>query len=301
MAEQLEILPSHKINSAKWNACVLGSSNSLIYAHCSYLNHLAGDWHGIVVDDYVAVMPVPWRKKFGIRYTYDVPFIQQLGWFQQEKIMNVSLFTKKLFEFIKYGDYTFNFQNHAEVKNVSSCTNYILDLSHNYDALKINFSLDVANNIKKAYRHELKYSAGNYNIAIDLYKKLYEQRTPHVKAVDYENFKKLCKVFGQANVLTRNVYNNTNELLATSLLLKDEKRLYNIMNSTTEQGRKMEANYFLFDNMLKEFSNSNFLFDFEGSDIPGVKSFYEKFGAVNQPYSRLHFNHLSFPLNLLKR
>jgi hypothetical protein len=68
--------------------------------------------------------------------------------------------------------------------------------------------------------------------------------------------------------------------------------LYNLMNSTTNAGRKTGANHFLFDEIFKEFAASNLVFDFEGSDIPGVKIFYEKFGAANQPYYRLHFNKL---------
>jgi len=73
------------------------------------------------------------------------------------------------------------------------------------------------------------------------------------------------------------------------------------MNSTTAAGRKTEANHFLFDNIFKEFAGSQLIFDFEGSDIAGVKSFYEKFGVINQLYYKLHFNHLPFPLNKLKR
>jgi hypothetical protein len=73
------------------------------------------------------------------------------------------------------------------------------------------------------------------------------------------------------------------------------------MNSTTEAGRKMEANHFLLNSILQQFAGSNLIFDFEGSDIPGVKIFYEKFGAVNQRYYKMHFNQFPFPLNLLKR
>jgi hypothetical protein len=72
------------------------------------------------------------------------------------------------------------------------------------------------------------------------------------------------------------------------------------MNCTTLEGRKTEANHFLFDSILKEFAGSSLLFDFEGSDISGVKNFYEKFGTTNQPYCKLHFNNLPKVIKWIK-
>jgi len=298
MQATIEILPSHKMDIAKWDACVCNSNNGLIYATSVYLNFMSDDWNGIVVNNYDCVMPIPWRKKFGIRYCYDVPFAQQLGWFSQYEKSNESLMLETFFSFIKYGDYAFNFLN-GKIQNAFSCNNYVLDLSQQYDTIQKKFSNDLINNLKKAYKEELFYAIGNYDTAIELFKDLYRKRILHVSENDFENFKKLCAHLKESNnVIVRNVCNAKNELLATALLLKDEKRLYNMMNSTTVEGRKTEANHFLFDNILKEFVNNNLLFDFEGSDIPGVKSFYEKFGSSNQPYYKLHFNHLN---RLIKR
>ncbi|HXL58697.1 MAG TPA: hypothetical protein VN958_20685 [Chitinophagaceae bacterium] len=302
MSSAVEIIPSHQINKSKWDACICSSSNALIYATSFYLDHMADNWHGIVVSDYDCVMPLPWRKKFGIKYCYDIPFIQQLGWFEQHQINNLLLLIKKFFGFYSYGDYAFNFHNTQKITNASICSNYVLDLSKSYNRLKENYNTDLIYNLKKAYKQELTYSHGEYNTAIDLYKDLYKQRMLHVSDKDFKNLRLLCSYLSKSNnVVVRNILNVKNELLAIALLLKDEKRLYNMMNSTTEGGRKTEANHFLFDSIFKEFSESNLLFDFEGSDIPGIKNFYEKFGAVNQPYYKLYFNHLPFPFNILKR
>ncbi len=301
MSSSVEIILSHKINKSKWDACIHNSSNGLIYATSVYLDHMTDDWHGIIVNDYDCVMPLPWRRKFGIKYCYHVPFIQQLGWFKQLQINDELLLFEKMFHFLKYGDYYFNFQN-TDVANTLLCSNYVLDLSQQYNIISQGYNTDLINNLKKAYRQELIYSTGDYNAAIDLYKNLYQQRTPHVSDKDLENFRSLCgNLFQSKSVIVRNASNTKNELLATALLLRDEKRLYNMMNSITPEGRKKEANHFLFDSIFKEFAGSNLLFDFEGSDIPGIKSFYKKFGSVNQPYYKLHFNHLPFPLNILKR
>ena len=94
---------------------------------------------------------------------------------------------------------------------------------------------------------------------------------------------------------------NNNELLATVLLIKDERRLYNLMMAATQNARQQSAGAFLYDELIKEFSHSGMMLDFEGSDIPGIEFFYKGFGAVNQPYFKTHINNLGFPLRLFKR
>ncbi len=89
--------------------------------------------------------------------------------------------------------------------------------------------------------------------------------------------------------------------MATSLLLRDEKRLYNMMNTTTLAGRKKESNHFLLNAIIEEFSGQDLVFDFEGSDLPGVKSFYESFGPINQPYYKIKYNQLPSLVRLLKK
>jgi hypothetical protein len=300
-APHIDIIPSHKIDKQKWDECIINSSNSLIYAHSFYLDNMSDNWDGIVMNDYETVMPVCQRKKFGIKYVYDVPFIQQLGWFSKNDIEDGTMLLDTLFRFCKYGDYAFNYQNKISTDHFL-CNNYILRLSGTYENLQNKYSADLNNNLKKTIKENLTYKNENIETAIELYKTLYNQRFQHVSENDFDNFLNIAKnLEKKQNAFARKIANEKNELLAVALLLKDEKRIYNLMNSTSNAGRKLSANHFLFDNILKEFSGTNFIFDFEGSDIEGIKKFYENFGAINQPYYKIHFNHLAFPLKLLKR
>ena len=111
---ELEVLPSANIDRQKWDDCIKHAANSLIYATSVYLDHMADNWDGIVAEDYKFVMPVPWRKKLGVRYCYDVPFVQQLGIFggtlHEEEI---NIFKNQLPRLCRYGDYSFNYTNVA--------------------------------------------------------------------------------------------------------------------------------------------------------------------------------------------
>ena len=57
------------------------------------------------------------------------------------------------------------------------------------------------------------------------------------------------------------------------------------MNAVTDAGRKQAALHFLFDNIIRKFQGQAAVFDFEGSEIPGIRAFFESFGAKNEPYT----------------
>jgi hypothetical protein len=278
MNSHIRVIPAKDIDRLRWDNCIASSPNSIIYVYSFYLDYMAHNWSGIVAGDYEAVMPVPWRKKFGIRYTYDVPFIQQLGWYiSKGSDVNPQTLLKSLFQFVKYGSYSFNHGNKIQTKGTSLCNNYVIPLSATYEAISANYSSNVVNNLKRAGR---------------------------LNESDYLNFTALCKALHSMQmVFARKVVDEkSGEILSSGLFLRDERRIYNMMPCTSAEGRKAGAGHFLTDGVLREFAESGLTFDFEGSDIEGIKLFYESFGAVNQPYLRMEkFNHLPLPLNLLKR
>lgn len=302
MPDSIEIIPSHLIDRSRWDACIRYSRNGLIYATSAYMDCMADNWYGIVAGDYDCVMPVPWRKKMGVRYCYHVPFVQQLGWFPLRSVEDPFLLVKKLFSVCRYGDYSFNYENALPLNNALPNHNYILRLYQTYDQLQENYRQDLSRNLKKASRAELHYSQEHADTAIGLYKELYHHRLTHFPATAFDNFRRFCAGLQMHDkVIVRKVTGPANELHAIALLIRDERRLYNIMNSTTDTGRKSEANHILFDCIFREFSESGLIFDFEGSDIPGIKAFYEKFGGLNQPYHTLHFNHLPWIIKWIKK
>ncbi len=303
MLKNIQILSADKINQSKWDQCINNASNGLIYSRYDYLDIMCDNWHGLVINDYDAVMALPWRKKFGIRYLYQPAFIQQLGLIGEYENV-VEEIIPLIHSFSKYGDILFNFANVDIISrlNVSQRVNLVIDLSKDYEAIYSDFRKDLINNLRKSEKERLHISTEeNINLAINMYKHLYKQRMKNLTDDEYLRFERLCFLLQQKNMcFTRTVKDEAENTLAIGLFLKDEKRIYNLMNSTTDEGRTKEANHFLLAQVITEFSGSDMLFDFEGSDIPGVKSFYEKFGAVDQPYFYYHYNKLPKLLRLIK-
>ena len=285
----INIILSNKIDAVKWDACIAINDSGLIYAQYNYLNTICTNWSGLVIGDYQAIMPLPWRKKFGITYFYAPAFMQQLG-----LIGNIDAISlKELFKSIKlvanFGDLLFNYKNESIICNqfYYSKNNYTIQLLQGYQSIASKYSKDLVQNLQKAEKYNFTYlHETNISNAIELFQLYYGNRFKHITALDFKNIEALCLQYQeQQQCIIRTIKDNlTQQTLATALLLKDNKRLYLLMNTTLNDGRKLSANHLLIDRILHEFSGQNLLFDFEGSNLDGVKTFYENYHPANQPY-----------------
>jgi Acetyltransferase (GNAT) domain len=300
-------LTYQQIDKQKWDACIRGSLNRLIYARSFYLDHMAEHWDALVLNDYEAVMPLIWKKKWGISYLYQPAFLQQGGIFYRNEIADSILqsFVDNAFAHFKFAEITLNYTNKpAARKNASTIqrNNFLLSLVPAYEDIYKSFSGGTIKNIKRAANRDLKYQyQGDYLPILKLYKQLYGDRLPGFVQTDYRNFSRICKLLaGQNNLVVRTVTNNQNEIIAGLIILIDNNRLYNMVSCVTPEGRKEEANYFLYNGLIKEFSKSQYLLDFEGSDIKGIADFYKGFAPYNEPYPFIKMNKLPLLIRIFK-
>ena len=302
---KFDIIPSQEIDAGKWNNCIINCEANRIYANHNYLQHLADNWSGLVMNDYAAVMPIVWRKKWGIRYVYDAPFIQQLGLFGTYDSDDLKQAIDTTMGYIQYGDLYFNNTNPVPpiLPSAKAATNLIIPLHIGYDIIRQGYNDHLKTKLRKASGQQLQYAiSDNIKLAVNTYQQLYANRFPSVTPVHYQRLKAIAKqLFNSQQCFIRSVLDKENKLLAVALFFKDENRIYNMLPSTTEQGRKASAMHFLIDNVILEFASKSLTLDFEGSNVPGIKSFYQSFGAVNEPYYYLHYNHLPKPFRWLKR
>lgn len=301
----IEIVSSKNIDKTKWNACLQKAHNKMIYAQFDYLQGLADNWLGVVVNDYEAIMPIPFRKKWGIQYCYDAPFVQQLGLFGNDDEQLLKEVINTITKSIRYGDLFFNFENKVAnvLESVRTASNYVLPLSDDYKTIYNGYSQHLQTKLKKAGKNKLVFQINsNVNKAVFLFQSLYSARLPQIKKRDFERLKNLAQEFVVLNqCFVAFVFDQKSSIAATALIFKDENRIYNILPSTTTEGRKGNAMHFLLDNLIQQYAGNRMILDFEGSDISGIKAFYQSFGAINQPFFHYHFNHLSIPLKLLKK
>ncbi len=306
----LNYITYKKIDKTKWDDCIKKSINGLIYAESVYLDHMSANWDALVLDDYEAVMPLTWKSKWGIQYLYQPAFIQQGGIFFKTKL-SVTIkrsFLESAYTYFRFAELTVNYMNSIDWKKpdleITMRNNYILQLGSGYKNIYSGFNSYIKQRLNRLKKFSMVYKNSNNPFeTIELYKELYNSRMGKLSVKDYNQFGKLCKYLQKNNrVVIRQVYDNEeNELLASVLLLKDDHRIYNIISCIKPKGKKLLANYFLYNEVIKEFSEEDIILDFEGSDIPGVSYFYNKFTDNNQQYSFLKFNRLPSLIKLLKR
>ncbi|VAW26447.1 hypothetical protein MNBD_BACTEROID04-1052, partial [hydrothermal vent metagenome] len=52
----------NQIDIVKYDTCITKSINTRVYANSWYLDIVADNWDVLVLNDYEAVMPLPWRS-----------------------------------------------------------------------------------------------------------------------------------------------------------------------------------------------------------------------------------------------
>lgn len=306
MLQQIQILDAAQINPEKWDDCLAKSSNELIYAHYHYLSLLCDNWAGLIIGDYETILPLPWRKKFGIKYFYAPPFIQQLGCFGNLSVLPTKSIWTAINNFAKYGDLFLNFANAFLLEGIefTQKKNFVLNLNEIYPNIYKNYHSDLVKNLAKANKQPLLYSEDlPIESAIQLFKTNYEDRFPEYSNRDFFQFQQVCIKFSILNkCITRTIFSESNkEVLATAILFRSEKRIYLIMNATNPKGRLIAANHYLIDQIIQEFSEEEILLDFEGSETKDIQSFYENFLPKNQPYFHIKINQLPFLVNLIRK
>lgn len=155
MAEPFNIqyIIRDKIDTAKWDKCIDTSGNGLIYAYSFYLDHMAKQWDGLVLNDYEAVMPLTWNKKYGIAYLYQPFLAAQLGAFGKNiSTEMLEAFLNAIPSQFKYWDFYLNHKNVFALKDFQlyQRNNYVLDLNKPYEELHKNYRENILRNIKRA-------------------------------------------------------------------------------------------------------------------------------------------------------
>ena len=146
-------------------------------------------------------MPIPWRKKWGIRYAYVPTFMQQQGFTGELNKSVLAIATEILCKWISYGDFQYNFSNTELIPllpNLIERTNQKINLNNKYTDLYQNYSADAKRNIQQAAK-EIFQIETTWNEEIwDLF---YQQmKYPHApNRQEIQQFKNACQLFSQTN------------------------------------------------------------------------------------------------------
>lgn len=302
----IQLIKHADLDQQKWNDCITQSSNGLVYAYAWYLDAMTADqWDTLVLNDYEAVMPLTWNKKYGVNYLYQPFFCASLGVFSKQAITKelLSNFLHAIPQRFKYIDIYLNQQNLFAVDGFpfTERINYVLQLNESYENISSKYRTNLKRNIRKAEESKL---IVRDDVAIKDILSLAKETMQRVSPITDEQVSRFETVFSAATQLatteTIGIYSQRNELLASAAFIHSHNRWYYILVGNHPNGKTLGASHYLIDRFIHKHAASNDLLDFEGSDIRNLAFFYSSYGAVEEKYPALRMNRLPKFLRWLK-
>jgi len=269
------------------------------------LDSVCPNWEALVLDDYLAIMPLTGRKKFVFSYLFQPFFTQQLGVFSKLDITQELLeeFIQAIPTHFRYVEIQLN--EHNQILNpafkVKKSKNFLLNLNKPYPKLQKGFNDQAKRNLKKARKHELEIKSISYQDVVSFYRQHKGRVTSGVGEQDYTRLLHLLtQAWEKKKLISKGVFNSNGELVASGVFLVFRSRILFLLGTSSESGRESGAMHFLFDHLILQFAGHGMTFDFEGSENPGIARFYKSFGAEKVHYYRLKINRLPWIIRLLK-
>ena len=275
----------------KYNNCIENSIQSRIYAFSWYLDIIADNWDVLVQDDYEAVMPVPWKQKYFIKYVTQPFFCQQLGVFSKHEISNevIRNFIKEIPNKFFRISLQLNAENSIDSERLVKKNNYVLALNKTSEVLIAGFSNNRKRDLKKAIASSLIIDE---DISVKEFFKFYLLNDKYYDK--HNSIKNVLENILQIKNGSLKLYGirSNGVLISCVLLLDDMKRVTYLVPVHNNLSKKNGAMTLLITTIIKKYQNSDYILDFEGSMVKGVASFYKSFGAEKEVYSLLAYYNL---------
>lgn len=302
----IKLIERKNIDDKRWNGCVHFALSAPPYGYTWYLDNVCEDWLGLVVGNYKMVMPIVLGKKFGITYTHQPFFTQQLGIYGDIPLgqETIDSFFAAIPSHVKYLEMSLNESNFAPSKGtITERHNYLLNLKPSHEEILAHYSGNILRKIKKAKKESLKI---NTQLSPEVFADFYREHTaPKIDGFEDKHYYMMMRIIYKAmhhNMgFLVGIEDENNELVAANFLISHPQRLINLMPTSSPLGNKKGAMAFLLDYLIQTNSGQHKYLDFEGSMIEGVANFYKGFGGKKTNYYHVKMNHLPKFLRIFKR
>jgi hypothetical protein len=240
-----------------------------------YLDAVSEHWDALVMGDYEAVMPLPWKKKFGLRYIIQPVFLKTISIYGEKlNRINHKQFFKAIPSKFVYINLLVDYPDYASRKGV---VQYV-DLRE-----PVNYNKSTRKNLRKAQRNNLLAENAKNNEFL----KAIENSN---KAYFTDTIKNACSKMLANEMIVKHsnfikVLDEFDNVISFVWLLNFKGRLTLIASDTTESGKQLAAKFFEQDYVIQHFKKKHHTLDFAGSILPGVRSFNLGFGAKEYEYT----------------
>ena len=280
----IHFVKRNQIDEEKYNYCISNSLQNRIYAYSWYLDIVADNWSVLILNDYEAVMPLPFKKKYLIPYISQPFFTQQLGLFSKEKITGNTFqeFMRNIpRKFLKIA-LQFNSENNFLKENVITKSNFTLLLDKEYKVIYKDFSKGRKHAVQQGLKNQFTIEEIPFSELLVLSKENYSFK--EIKENEYSKLSKLVEVLKRKNKTKIIGVKVNGALIGGSVFLLDSKRIVYLFSALSQEGKEKQVASLLLNTIIEEYASTNKILDFEGSQLPGIKTFFKSFGAKEESY-----------------
>ena len=163
--------------------------------------------------------------------------------------------------------------------------NYILHLNRPYELLYKGYNKLRKRSVKKAQKLKLQIEeVDNARSLIDLFKKN-KGTVLNREEREYELLNQLIlKGREQQKIEILRIVSNNKNLLGGVVFFKNKNRIIYLFSAVSKEGKESNTITFINDYIIRKYSDTNMILDFEGSMVPNIAMFFRSFGAIQENY-----------------
>jgi hypothetical protein len=293
----IQYLQHNQIDFEKWDLCIDGAINGIIYPYSFYLNQVSPGWDALIYEDYKAVMPLPVKKRMGVSYLIQPPFIQQLGVFAEMPVSDelLKMFIDAIPSRFKHIDINMNTFNQIRDSRFQKRVTYELDLLTSYDQIVKGYSSQTIRNLKKSQKEKVYiYKNNEPDIIIESFRKYKGKGIRHWKDSQYNTLKHLIySGIYRGDTEIYSAYDNKNTFCAGIVFFTSHNKSILIFSGSTPVARSNGAMTAIIDKFISDHQGQHLTLDFEGSSEKNLARFYAGFGSKECVFLQLQIS--NFP------
>jgi hypothetical protein len=284
-----------EIDKTQWDKCINQAVNGLVYPYSWYLDMVAVHWDALILDDYKAIMPLPYRQRMGWMSVYQPHYTYQLGVFTSEHINPelVDDFLNAIPGKFKRIDMCLNPFN--KVKNPKwvhrQYVTHQLDLIVPYSLITAKYSQQLHQTLWTAQHNKIQIYK-QLNLKDFLILKKENSREP----VTFEELDLLRKIIPFS--LNYNLgeiygaYDENNMLVAAAFFIRTHQKSILLASAQSIDGKDLGALTAIIDRYIGQNTEKNLTLDFVSPLDNEDDSLFTGFGAQPVGYYRVKQNRL---------
>ncbi|WP_051349267.1 hypothetical protein [Chryseobacterium gregarium] len=275
-------LKYNDIDFEKYTRCLENSEQRKYSASKLFLDITSRkQWEILVFNDYEAVMPVPFIRKFGLKIVINPRLCQQLGIFSTKDDIHLNDDFLNFFE-KKYNIwyYPFNDQNIFS-RPLITRKNFLI-YPEEYEVVRQKYSPKRKRKLR--LDEEVLAMSEIREVSMpEAYSFISENIIGAKNGYDKQEFLKTFQNFYDSGSLGITAFLYENKIINAIAVYHDEKTAALLGTFNDKEYMKLSGSCVVIDRVIRG-NISNKIFDFEGSEIPAVEEFFRGFRPELKPY-----------------